>query len=179
MERVNLFSLLFMATPMALALLCLPAQAKEPNRAYEVRYTTGAVTNAGWERTLCDGDPNLKRWNWSAMTSYTQSYKRFAPGAFKKDDRKEPGGVYVKPVHLPPIVNDRYRPAPAQIVVGNKVTTGLSGRVRTPHDSKVVAHNNETKVLTYGDLYGRISPVTANAVSEKRDVFGKLMRATP
>ncbi len=80
-----------------------------------VRYTSGAVTVAGWEKVLTDNDPNLARWNWSAMTSFTQSsYQRVAPGYFvdKNSSRsnvalKPTRTIYKKSATLPLPKNDR------------------------------------------------------------------------
>jgi hypothetical protein len=38
-----------------------------------VRYTTGYTESSGWEQSLVKGQPNLGRWNWSPIVSYTQS----------------------------------------------------------------------------------------------------------
>lgn len=82
-----------------------------------LRYTTGAVTTHGWEKTLTEKNPNLGHWNWSAMTSYTQTeYKKVEPGAFISKGKQKappnaihaqtplrnPGSIYQKPVHISP-----------------------------------------------------------------------------
>src|SRR6516164_9703852 len=73
-----------------------------------VRYTTGAVTTQGWEKSLTDADPNLRRWNWSAITSFTQSsYNHLPAGAFLKKNKPEAqqamqpaDSKYVKPIKI-------------------------------------------------------------------------------
>src|SRR5437868_4107187 len=75
-----------------------------------VRYTTGSVTTSGWEKSLTDGNPNLKRWNWSSITSYTQGcYNKVPAGAFLKQNKAEDpqalkptGHIYVKPIQVNP-----------------------------------------------------------------------------
>lgn len=81
-------------------------QSQLPARQYTpgVRYTTGSVTVSGWEKGLTDGDPNLRHWNWSAVTSYTQTvYGKVPAGAYlDKNKQKPPGSIYVKPIHVSP-----------------------------------------------------------------------------
>lgn len=82
-----------------------------------VRYTTGATRTVGWEKQLIEGDPNLGRWHWSAMTNYTQSqYNRVPPGHFLQSSksnsnpmvaRKAPGNIYTKPINAPLPKNTR------------------------------------------------------------------------
>ncbi|MBY0547156.1 MAG: hypothetical protein K2W95_07670 [Candidatus Obscuribacterales bacterium] len=158
-----------------------PAQ---PPRNYVpgVRYTTGAVTTAGWEKTLTDGDPNLRHWNWSAMTSYTQSsYGKVAPGAFQKDKRPS-GGVYVKPVHINPDTFAQKRapfvPVSARTNAGSQTASNVSGTVRFPRPASQPA---EAVAKTYGGNYTNTNvggQVVAGSGSEARDVYGKLVRRT-
>lgn len=150
-----------------------------------VRYTTGAVTTAGWEKTLTDGDPNLKNWHWSAMTSYTQScYNRVPPGAFlpKKNQPaqmqqiKQPGSIYTKPVHLSPETYAKKRTQPGVIVVGNgRADTSVSGRVRLPRQ---VAAVPAPAAKSYGVDYGVSGSLRTPQESymASRSVHGRLMQ---
>lgn len=105
-----------------------------------IRYTTGSVTYSGWEKSLTDGDPNLKRWNWSAMTTYTQScYNKVPAGAFLKQNKPEqmkqlktPGSIYVKPVHVETVVPKTKPQGVIWVGTGTNSTGNVSGRVRLP-----------------------------------------------
>jgi hypothetical protein len=162
-------------------------------RAYSIRVTRGAHTNAGWEKPLTDSDPNLKHWTWVPVTSFDQAYIHVAPGSLVKDKRPEhiyvkpthvstvvsrPDHVYVKPVHVPlPVVN---HPVAVATTENNHATTDVYGKVRAPHrdpDHSLIA---ETKVYSqgYGEVSGRIRPSTVTAMSESTSVYGKLMTKT-
>lgn len=150
-----------------------------------IRYTTGVVTTAGWERNLTDGDPNLKRWNWSAMTSYTQStYNHVAPGAFaKRKDAPEvaalrpAGSIYVKPIQVSPEINARRRPTPAVIIVGNNnANANVSGRIRTPQQHQIAALAPQARMYnSYGVNGSLLTPTDSDAVAS-RNVSGRLVR---
>lgn len=169
-------SLLYLVLPAALVaagFTAADAKDKEPGRPYEIRYTSGSVTNKGWEKALCEGDPNLKHWNWSAMTNYTQAYKRFAPGAFEPPGKRKSGGIYVKPIHLPPINN--VRPPSPPVVVGNRTTNNLNGQVRVPKVSALL-NAEEPKVLTYSNASGRLANPSRERLSEGMTVQGKVIK---
>lgn len=158
----------------------------QPPRNYVpgVRYTTGAVTTAGWEKTLTDGDPNLRHWNWSAMTSYTQSsYGKVPAGAYQKDKRPA-GGVYVKPVHINPDTYAQKRQpfapitarTPARTNAGNQTASNVSATVKFNRPS---GQPVEAVAKTYGGNYTNTNvggQVVAGSGSEARDVYGKLVR---
>ena len=147
-----------------------------------IRYTTGAVTTAGWERGLVDGDPNLRRWNWSAMTSYTQSsYNHVAPGAMlpkKQVSEMQPlrqGSLYVKPIQVSPEVNARRRVDQGTIVVGNRnVNTNCSGRVRAPRPQ--IAAAPAAKMYNSYAVSGTLSAPPAGSSIASHNVFGRLMQ---
>ena len=148
-----------------------------------IRYTTGAVTTAGWERTLTEGDPNLKRWNWSAMTSYTQtSYNKVAPGAYVKKINngttpalKPAGSIYVKPIQVSPELYAKKRVQPGVIVVGNtNNTSSVSGRVRFPRTNQIAAVAPVAKGYN-NYCNGTISVPDSDAFAN-RNVTGRLMR---
>lgn len=172
--------------PMAAA----PAPQQPPrNYVPGVRYTTGAVTTSGWEKTLTDGDPNLRHWNWSAMTSYTQSsYGKVPAGAYQKEKRPS-SGVYVKPVHINPDTYAQKRqpfvpiaartPAPARTNAGNQTASNVSGTVR--FNKPAAGQPVEAVAKTYGSNYTNTNvggQIVAGSGSETRDVYGKLVRRT-
>lgn len=147
-----------------------------------IRYTTGAVTTAGWEKGLTDGDPNLRRWNWSAMTSYTQSsYNHVAPGAMlpkKQVSDLQPlrtGSIYVKPIQVSPEINARKRVNQGTIVVGNtNSNANCSGRVRMPRP-QVAAMPPAAKMYNSYSCNGTLSAPPAGESIASRHVFGRLM----
>ncbi len=160
--------------------------APPPNMRPGIRYTTGAVTTAGWEKSLTDGDPNLKRWNWSAMTSYTQScYGKVAPGAYvKKINRpgeqtalKPAGSIYVKPIQVSPETYAKKRVQPGVIVVGDTRTgTNLSGKVRIPRHNQIAeAPQPEAKSYNVNYVSGSLR-TPQNDSYASRQVSGRLMR---
>ena len=146
-----------------------------------IRYTTGAVTTAGWEKTLTDGDPNLRRWNWSAMTTYTQScYNKVPPGAFVKKNQKDApalrptGSIYVKPVH---IAADAYvkkdKPQPVMVVGTASGNGSVSGQVRLP---KPVVASVAPAAKSYNVNYvsGTLSVAQGETLAT-RQVHGRLI----
>lgn len=146
-----------------------------------IRYTTGAVTTAGWEKGLVEGDPNLRRWNWSAMTSYTQSsYNHVAPGAMlpkKQVSDVQPlrtGSIYVKPIQVSPEINARRRANQGTIVVGNTHSNAnCSGRVRMPRPQ--IAAAPAAKMYNTYAVNGTLSAPPADSSIASRNVFGRLM----
>ncbi|MBX9689292.1 MAG: hypothetical protein K2X27_21460 [Candidatus Obscuribacterales bacterium] len=149
-----------------------------------VRYTTGAVTTAGWEKSLTDGDPNLKRWNWSAMTTYTQSsYNKIPAGAFlKKSNRAEQpalkptGSIYVKPVQISADTYAKKRVQPGVIVLGgNNSNSNLSGRVRLP---KQQIAQSAPVAKSYNVNYGVAGQVhlPSDESLASRQVHGRLIK---
>ncbi len=121
-------------------------QQQQPARNYTpgVRYTTGSVTVSGWEKGLTDGDHNLRHWNWSAVTSYTQSsYGKVPPGAYlDKSKMRPPGGIYVKPIHISP---DTYANNRAQVYVpsSSSPTYTANSSSRTGTGAKLLAPRYE------------------------------------
>lgn len=149
-----------------------------------VRYTTGAVTTAGWEKTLTDGDPNLKNWHWSAMTSYTQScYNRVPAGAFlpkrnqpaQMQQIKQPGSIYSKPVHISPERYAKKRTQAGVIVVGNgNSTSSVNGKVRMPRQIAQSAPAAKTYGVDYGVSASLTTPQDSYMAS--RHVRGRLLQ---
>jgi hypothetical protein len=135
--------------------------APQPGRNYApgVRYTTGAVRVSGWEKTLTDGDPNLRHWNWSAVTTYTQSaYGRVPAGAYL-DKKKAPGGIYVKPVQIQPgaylkkttaYVSNNNEP---DYVSNRSAKTGTGAKLIAPQYQPVQANNSNQ---TASNVTGRV-----------------------
>ncbi len=149
-----------------------------------IRYTTGAVTTAGWEKSLTDGDPNLRRWNWSAMTTYTQScYNKVPAGAFAKkinnnrvDDLKPTGSIYVKPIQISPETYAKKRVQPGVIVVGNNnANANVSAKLRLPHNNQIAAATVAAKSYNVNYLNGSLIP-SDDSYSSSRNVSGRLMR---
>lgn len=147
-----------------------------------VRYTTGCVTTAGWEKTLTDANPNLRRWNWSAMTTYTQScYNKVPAGAFVKkaskpqEAMKPVGSVYSKPIHVNPDTFAKPRAPQNTIVVGTGTGTGnVSGRIHVPK-SQIASAAPAAKSynINYG-VSGTLVPEGESLAS--RNVHGRLIR---
>jgi hypothetical protein len=148
-----------------------------------VRYTTGSVTTAGWEKSLTDGNPNLKRWNWSSMTSYTQScYNKVPAGAFLKKKPEEQqalkptGHIYVKPIAVNPETYAKKRIQPGVIVLGDNRSTGsVSGRVHLPKQIAQAAPAAKSYNVNYG-VSGNIRPGHDSESLASRNVFGHLMK---
>lgn len=150
-----------------------------------IRYTTGAVTTAGWEKSLTDNDPNLRRWNWSAMTSYTQSmYNHVAPGAMvKKKDTAEiaalrpTGSIYVKPIQVSPEVNARRRVMPSPVVVGNSNSNAnCIGRVRVPKQQQIATAAPVAKMYNSYAVNGNLLTPGENESLANRNVFGRMVK---
>ncbi len=149
-----------------------------------IRYTTGAVTTSGWEKSLTDNNPNLKKWNWSAMTSYTQScYGKVPAGAYlKKSNKPEEvalrpaGSIYTKPIQVSADAFAKKRPTPGVIVVGNSNSnSNVSGRIRAAKPQIAEAAPVAKSYNSYSDVSGRITaPEGQNLAS--RNVYGRLMR---
>lgn len=151
------------------------------NYAPGVRYTTGAVRVSGWEKTLTDGDPNLRHWNWSAVTTYTQSaYGKLPAGAFL-DKKKSPGGVYVKPVQLPPgaFLKKTTTPTyeahntPGPDYVANRTAkTGTGAKLIAPQYQPV---QTSAPNRTASDVTGRVrykKPVAVAAAEPEAKTYG-------
>lgn len=158
------------------------ASAQQQRMIPGVRYTTGAVTTSGWEKSLTDGNPNLRRWNWSAITSYTQSsYNKVPPGAFvqktnkpEQQALKPTGSIYVKPIQVSPEIYAKKRVQPGVIVVGNtNNTSSVSGRVKLP---KQIIASQPPVAKSYNTSYvnGNLRP--GDETLAARNVYGRLMR---
>lgn len=159
-----------------------PSPAQQQRMIPGVRYTTGAVTTAGWEKSLTDSNPNLKRWNWSAITSYTQSsYNKVPPGAFVQKSNKPElqalkptGSIYVKPIQVSPEIYAKKRVQPGVIVVGNtNNTSSVSGRVRVPRQI-IAAQPPAAKSYNTNYVSGSLRP--SDETLAARNVYGRLMR---
>lgn len=137
----------------------LPARNYTPG----VRYTTGSVTVSGWEKGLTDGDPNLRHWNWSAVTSYTQSvYGKVPAGAYlDKSKQRQPGSIYVKPVHINPDtyakkfteVNVPVEHQGPKYVANSTARTGTGATLLAP---RYVPVNNETPRQTATNVSAKV-----------------------
>ena len=144
-----------------------------------VRYTTGSVTSSGWEKSLTDGDPNLKHWNWASITSYKQScYNKVPAGAFLKknnSDETRPAGIYIKPIHVSADTYAQKREQPGVIVVGDtRSQSNVAGRVNLPRrqaQSQPIARSYNTN---YG-LSGRLRPAAQSESLASRQVTGRLL----
>jgi hypothetical protein len=144
-----------------------------------VRYTTGAVTSSGWEKSLTDNNPNLKRWNWSSITSYTQSsYNKVPAGSVpgNKHDVMRPGHIYTKPIQISADTYAKKRTQPVAISQGsNRANANVSGRVNFPSE---IAQEPEAK--SYNVNYGVAGKVklphhqTGSLASQQ--VTGRLMK---
>lgn len=154
------------------SLTALAANAQKPVRPYSIRYTSGRVTNAGWEKVLCDEDPNLKHWNWSATSDYTQSYKRVAPGSYGK--ARPQSGVYAKPVHLSPLTYAKPRADDIPIVVGDRATIRVRGQAIIPGNDSMVPIS--PPVLSYGSYLKNPDEETGGSFADSRKVRGQLIK---
>jgi hypothetical protein len=145
-----------------------------------VRYTTGSVTTAGWEKSLTDGDPNLKRWNWAAITSYTQSsYNKVPAGALQKKQPQEAqalrplGSIYKKPIHISPETYAQKREEPGVIRVGDTSShADVSGRVSYPKAKAAPAAKSYNSSY---NLCGKIKPGQEKESLASRQVYGRLV----
>ena len=132
-----------LALAAALALYQAEASAKEGRMA---RVVTGSVTVSGWEQQLIRGNPNLRHFYWSSITSNVQGrhkvseihgpnikHVKFIPAR----PRKKP--VYVRPVHIPTIAGrpSSYSGKPVHIPITRKKETSAS--IRSPEVSSRVA----------------------------------------
>jgi hypothetical protein len=96
---------------LALSLLLsadVPTGAEQLKPGRSIRYTAGATTSSGWERSLVEATPNLGRFYWAPITSYSQKYIKapLPPNERLERARKmqpaplrAPGTIYVKPIH--------------------------------------------------------------------------------
>lgn len=160
------------------------SQAQQANMQPGIRYTTGSVTTAGWEKGLTDGDPNLKRWNWSSMTSYTQScYNRVPAGAFLKKNKPDevqalrpPGSIYTNPIKVNPETYAKKHIQPGVIVVGDTSNkSNVSGRVRLPRQVAELAPVAKSYNVNYG-VGGTVRLPHETESLASRQVFGRLMK---
>lgn len=142
-----------------------------------VRYTTGAVTVQGWERSLTQNDPNLARWNWSAMTSYTQSsYGKVPAGHYVNQTQKPQGGIYKKPVHINPETYAQKRiTKPIQIAQRMTSATDLSGQVRfqKPQAQTMTPVVAKSYNIDYTNCSGQLRAGRGNDSSQ--NVYGRLI----
>ena len=153
-------------------------------RPYSIRVTTGVSTNAGFERCLTDRDPNLRRWTWIPVTSYTQTTIGNGRAALPQ----RPQHVYAKPTHVPlPIVDHggkvvmvptgHYvkptRVAPPIVDHGEWAVARQGGRAGGEVSGRLIAHQPtnargaqaaaKTYGVGYGDTYGRLCSSSGNA----------------
>lgn len=142
-----------------------------------VRYTTGSVTTTGWEKSLTNGDPNLKRWNWSSITSYTQScYNKVPAGAYVKNNRPS-GGIYTKPIQINPDTYAKKRIQPGVIVLaGNHANANVSGHVKLPRQIAKEAPAPKSYNVDYGVAGTVHVPGNPPESLASRQVFGRLMK---
>jgi hypothetical protein len=141
-----------------------------------VRYTTGSVTTTGWEKTLTDGNPNLRRWTWAAITTYTQSsYNKVPAGALAKKDSKENRRIYVRPIHVSPETYAKKREQPGVIVLGDRNSRAdLSGRLKTPRQIAQEAPAARSYNINYG-VSGKIKAPRKAETIATRQVYGRLV----
>jgi hypothetical protein len=144
----------------------------DPNatRAWGYRVTSGAHTTSGWEKSLTDGDPNLRHWTWVPITNYDQKYIKVVPGAgLKRQVRpsKQPtGGHYIKPTKVALPKRD-YSAYCNSLIAARRSNSDVSGRVMP---SKAV-----TPTYAYAES-GRYSNSNSTGLSlSSQDVYGKLV----
>jgi hypothetical protein len=154
------------------------------NRPYSYRVTTGSTHNAGWEKTLTDGNPNLKRWTWLPVTSYNQGFVKVEPGkdaSGKSLINRPASGVYVKPQQLSPNAFVKPRPVvivsppPVKTAARNSASTNVNGRIRLSHQELEEESVPATYSYAKDGQYGSTTDVSANLYAAKKDVKGKLL----
>lgn len=159
-------------------------------RPYSVRVTTGAHTNAGFEKPLTDGDPNLKHWCWVPVTNYDQGYIRIPAGADSSGKvRQRPSRVYMKsgtaPLPLNPAYSKPWKPAyinygtPTTVKASRHANSNVTGKLTAKMPFARAAGPAITKTYSggYGDVSGRVRP-TSMAMTESGRVSGKLLSRT-
>ncbi|HEY9868949.1 MAG TPA: hypothetical protein V6D08_07265 [Candidatus Obscuribacterales bacterium] len=160
---------------------CVPAVAEELKPGRGIRYTAGATTSSGWERSLVEGTPNLARFYWAPITSYSQKYIKapLPPNERLETARKlqqaplrAPGTIYVKPIHTPlPVV------ARAPVHTATEVsayvkpvhvplpTASVAAKLRAPATAVTSAHVSAQlrSQEVSGEIkhYGAVSPTVA------------------
>jgi len=149
-------------------------------RPYTIRVTTGASTNAGFEKALVDADPSLKHWCWIPTTNMNQAYLRVAPGDTGTGrSYQRPKSCYVKPGRVPLPVIDHGQPQVVLRAAGSRSSrsrSDVSGKLSYLKDPAARSYGGETKTYTYSDVSGRISaPRYTAEVSDSKDVYGKLV----
>lgn len=171
--------LLFRST-LATALLVFmagAAQAEQPKRPYSIRYTTGVYSNAGWEKSIIEKDPNLARWNWLSVNSYGQGYIKVAPGQFATGKGQKPqGGHYIKPIHVSPLKYAQRRPEPVYTSARRNSRNNVCASLRKPQSGVAAA---QPATMSYGNCYGRMqspNPYPSQVGSTaNQQCYGKLM----
>jgi len=156
-------------------------------RPYDVRVTTGAHTNAGWEKSLTDGDPNLRHWTWMPVTNYDQAYIHVPAGSAGpgKSAVQRPAHVYVKPETVPLPINPAYSRPWKPVVIGNASNSGsshaggnVSGKLVVHTQPKSYTATRATLTKSYGGSYGDVGGKLLRprmAVTESSAVSGRLL----
>ena len=143
-------------------------------RGYTYRVTTGSHSSAGWEKSLTDGDPNLRHWTWMPVTNYDQGYVRVAPGmdaSGKPLVKKPSGGIYVKPakVALPQRQYHFENTAPS------RSTSEVSASVKFARTPASRAYEGPAQTYSYGEVACKLRAHDVAAMSEQKDVYGRLV----
>jgi hypothetical protein len=147
------------------------AQAAMPDigRAYGMRITVGNHSSAGFEKSLTEGDPNLKHWTWLPISSAEQAYIHKAPGSLASGNaapHKSRGYMKCNTAPLPMVT---YYSKPVE----KHASTDVSAKLTASKAPTPVA--TETRVYRYSDVSGRLNAPPMTAMSEAKDVYGNLV----
>lgn len=150
------------------------AQAAMPDigREYGMRITVGSHSNAGFEKSLTEGDPNLKHWTWLPINSAEQAYIHKAPGSLASGNaapRKSHGYMKCNTAPLP-MVTYYNKPVEKR---EKRTNSDVSARLTVAKAPPPLA--TETRVYRYSDVSGRLNAPRMTAMSEAKDVYGKLI----
>lgn len=157
------------------------AQAALPDigRAYGMRITVGSHTNAGFEKSLTDSDPNLKHWTWLPINSAEQAYIHRAPGSFAPPSTPSHSAANAQPRKSHGYMKCNTAPLPMVTYYSRPVekhsatSSNVSGKLTVAKVPAVVPP--ETRVYSSSEVSARLNAPRMTAMSEAKDVYGKLV----
>lgn len=142
----------------------------DPNatRAYGYRVSSGSHTTSGWEKSLTNGDPNLRHWTWMAITNYDQKYIKVVPGAHlqrqMKPMKKPTGGHYVKPIKVALPKRDY-----------TAYCNSLTRRSNNDVSGRVMVSKAVTPTYAYAETGRRYNSNSTGATLSSQDVYGQIV----
>lgn len=123
-----------------------------------VSVTTGWHPIQGWEHNIIERDPNLAHWSWMPMQEMGKSYEHFAPGQVSERYKDPRPSRYIRPRHIPTVVQPRRQSPVVQITdrpskyikpehVPTGSTAGGGNYIKPQHIATIVPP--ETRMDTY------------------------------